>query len=532
MLRIILSLFLNLLSRSYTMVELLEKDVSQIEKLTSILLSTLDESKFFIELSQFLTHEADVENVMVFKVLEDENKGQLILDQGKKVSREEQVKEYSLINQVIRSKKGYFSNLPERDPLLEGLRFKDLKAALCLPITYENSVIAAILFLSYNDKRKFSLDDITNLLGILKELKAPIGNMKMYLAAVHLNETLLKKIEVKERELKENKNGLQVADTFKISEKEMVGKSRAFQQILGLADKLAVNEVPYLVEGENGIGKETLARRIHCRGQRRDFAFAILDCNGQDEQKLESDLFGSETPAVKKGLLELIDNGTLMLNNIHLLSMNLQKKLYQYLEEGRTVRLGGQIPYRSNVRLVAVTNKTLTQEVANKNFREDLFYAISKIAITIPALRERREDIEALANYFLNKGRPIEEQKILSPGAIAALNEYSWPNNIEELQNVVERAAILAEGRIIEKEHLMDKIFQAKEEDKKNTRNGAAQTFQEMTLEELERRYICSTLEYLGGNKTKTAKTLGITVKTLYNKLHNYGMIDVKEALQ
>ncbi|MEI8346270.1 MAG: sigma 54-interacting transcriptional regulator [Pseudomonadota bacterium] len=513
------------------MADLLNKDASNVEQIASILLSTLDESIFFIELSNFLAQIIGADKVMVFKATHEETSARLLLDSNKKVSKEEQNKEYGLINQAVRTKKPYFSNCVDRDPLFEGLRQDHAKSALCLPVCYENSVIAALLFLSTNEKKKFSLEDITQLLAALKDLKSPIGNMKMYLAAVHLNETLLRKIEMKDKELEENKVGLSVADNYRINEKDMVGKSKSFQQLLSLADKLAINEVSYLIEGETGTGKETIARRIHCRSSRRDKGLAMVDCAGMDEMALEMEIFGNEQNPMKKGLLELVNNGTMVLSNIHQMGLNLQKKLYQFLEEGRALRVGGQVPYRSNVRLVATANKNLTQEITNKTFREDLYFAISKITLQVSALRERREDIEVLANYFLNKGRPNDEHKILSPGAIQAMFDYSWPNNIEELQNVVERAFILAEGQIIEKDHLMEKILKAQQEEKK-AEGQDRPVFQEMTLEELERRYICSTLEYLGGNKTKTAKTLGITVKTLYNKLHNYGLIDQKEAVQ
>ncbi len=156
-------------------------------------------------------------------------------------------------------------------------------------------------------------------------------------------------------------------------------------------------------------------------------------------------------------------------------------------------------------------------------FREDLFYALSTMALRLPALRDHKEDIEVLSHYFLNNGKIVEKQKSLSPEALKSLVEYAWPGNIRELQNVMERAYILADGKIIERDHLADSVTSTpvvEEEEKKEEI-----IFSEMTLEELEKRHIVFTLGHLGGNKTKTAKSLGITVKTLYNKLHSYGMI-------
>jgi DNA-binding NtrC family response regulator len=195
------------------------------------------------------------------------------------------------------------------------------------------------------------------------------------------------------------------------------------------------------------------------------------------------------------------------------------------------IKAGSQAFFKSDVRIVSASTKDLMDLVRANAFREDLYFALSTVVLKAPALRERKEDIEILANFFLNQNKVPAAQKSFSPGAIKSLAEYSWSGNVRELQNVVERAFVLAEGMIIEKLHLDQNIQNA--ENLPVVEKAApmkAVEFTHVTLEELEKGHIMCTLENLGGNKTKTAKVLGITVKTLYNKLHSYGVEFDKEA--
>jgi len=247
-----------------------------------------------------------------------------------------------------------------------------------------------------------------------------------------------------------------------------------------------------------------------------------------NEKQLEVELFGDEN---RMGMLEAANFGTLFINSTEVMPVNIQNKLMQYMTSKMGIKSGSQSFFKSDVRLIAASTKDLMELVRENKFREDLYFALSAVVLKAPALRERREDIEILANFFLNQNKVKEAQKSFSSSAIKALSEYSWSGNVRELQNVVERAFILAEGTIIEKLHLdhniqnaeilpvVEKVIVAK-----------PVNFAHVTLEELERGHIMCTLENLGGNKTKTAKVLGITVKTLYNKLHSYGIEFDKEA--
>ncbi|MEK6625897.1 MAG: sigma 54-interacting transcriptional regulator, partial [Bdellovibrionota bacterium] len=358
---------------------------------------------------------------------------------------------------------------------------------------------------------------------------------KLYLSAKYLNEILLKKIEEKERELDERKHGMRISDSFKVTEKEIIGKCELMQNLLKMADKASLSESSVLLTGEAGTGKEIIAKRIHCRSRRKNGPFVVFDCSSYNEHEMEAELFGVTSSDSfthrhdKLGMLELANEGTLLIKKISKLSLTIQAKLINFINEGIAQRVGEKIPYRSDVRLIVSSSDDLTQLSEQGLFRNDLFYSIGRINFSVPAVRDRKDDIELFAYHFLNKDKKNEEMKSLSPCVISVLKEYKWPGNLRELQNVIERAYILAEGMIVDKNHLSDHI--CKKEEVKEEKVDKFLNFKEVTLEDLEKAHICNTLEFLGGNKTKTAKLLGITVKTLYNKLHSYGMIGEEKEL-
>ena len=271
-----------------------------------------------------------------------------------------------------------------------------------------------------------------------------------------------------------------------------------------------------------------IARRIHCRSHRRDRAFVTVDCSTMNEQAFDREMFGLESSL---GMLEVANYGTLFINSIEKMTPAIQNKLIQFINNKMGVKASGNGFFKSDVRLISASTKDLMELVRDGKFREDLYFALSTIVLKAPALRERKEDIEIMANYFLNQNKSKEQQKSFSPSAIKALSEFHWSGNVRELQNVVERAFILAEGSFIEKLHLDYNIQSAAEIISAPALVSTKPVeFSHITLEELEKRHIMGTLENLGGNKTKTAKVLGITVKTLYNKLHSYGVEFDKEA--
>lgn len=514
------------------MSEIMAKNSTRIEELSSILLSTLDEQIFFSEISKCLNDVVSSDRVRVFRVREN-GSSSLIAENGKSIDNGPVIeKGAGIVGYVLRTKKSYFSNNVSRDPIFASNDNGDTIAELCVPIGCDGFMIGTLHIQSLSDERSFSREDITDVLEILSAIEKPIKNMKIYLSAKFLNESLARQIEVKEKELEESKSSVNILDTYKIEEKDIIGKSDSMKEILAIADKVASANVATLVLGESGTGKEMIARRVHCRSPRKEGAFISVDCSSLSELQLEADLFGEEardfSQSVRPGLLEQANTGTLFINNIESMPIMIQSKLIKFLNEKMAFRVRGQVPFRSDVRIIASSAKDFSELVEKGLFREDLFYALNTMSLRAPSLRERTEDIELLASFFLNKGKNAESQKSLSPGALKSLQDYRWPGNVRELQSVMERAFILSDGMIVERDHLSESVSKA--EKVEEVKDSKVIEFSEMRLDELERKHICNTLEHLSGNKTKTAKTLGITVKTLYNKLHSYGMIEPKEA--
>lgn len=513
------------------MTQVVETSLTKIGELSSILLTTLDESIFFNELARFMKGEIACDHVIVYKVLEDHS-AVMVSNDGELVDGH--IKGKGPAGHVIRTKRPYFSNQTDRDPVFADVIAEGVKAELAVPVAVDGIVIGTIHFQSKSGSHSFAREHMTQVQNILNNIQRPLVNMKMYLQAKYLNEALMQKIKEKEKELEKSKSGPKLADSFRIEDKEIIGQSDSMKKLIALVDRVSNSDVNALLQGEAGTGKEMIARRLHCRSHRRDHAFISIDVTSLSEETLEIELFGKEiidftqNHNAKKGLIEQAHGGTLFINNVDALSANLQAKITHFIQEKMAFRVGGQVPYRADVRLIVASTRELSDLVEGGHMREDLYYALNTMIFNVPALRERHEDIEVLATHFLNLGKNREQMKSLSPSALKALREYNWPGNVRELQNVMERAYILSDGMIVERDHLADSVSApapVQEEEKEEV-----YSFQEMTLDELERKHITMTLDHLAGNKTKTAKVLGITVKTLYNKLHSYGMIQSKEA--
>ncbi len=310
---------------------------------------------------------------------------------------------------------------------------------------------------------------------------------------------------------------------------EIIGSNEKLKQVINIVDRVAPTKASVLILGESGTGKELIARRLHSRNEKAQSQFVAINCGAISESLLESELFGHEkgsfTGAVntKKGLVEIADGGTLFLDEIGEMPLSLQAKLLRFLQEGEFYRVGGKESIHVNVRILSATNRDLESEVQAGRFREDLFYRLNTISIRLPALRERKEDLGALMEHF---SPGILSQ--LSPEASDSLLKYSWPGNIRELQNTVERMKVLSGSETI---HLSDlpASIRSPLNGRKDLKSNEMPPV-EMTLEALERLHILRCLEHFDGNKTRAAQSLGITIKTLYNKLHRYGILDKSEA--
>lgn len=294
------------------------------------------------------------------------------------------------------------------------------------------------------------------------------------------------------------------------------------RQLLVLAENVAQGRATILITGESGTGKELLARFIHTKSNRNQNPFVAINCAALPDGLLESELFGFEKGAFtgadsrRAGKFELADNGTFLMDEVSELPVLLQSKILRVLQEGEIERLGALKPSKVNVRLIATTNRPLDQMVKSGEFRQDLFYRLNVIPLVIPPLRARPRDVEYLSRIFLQAC--VEENKTspksFSDSAMQKLLSYSWPGNIRELQNLVERTVMMCPKENIEADDLMIEAGDL------NPDLGRLEPG--MTISEAERRLIFKTLDHTGQNRTRAAEILGISIRTLRNKLSEY----------
>ncbi len=298
----------------------------------------------------------------------------------------------------------------------------------------------------------------------------------------------------------------------------LVGRSPAFNRMLELVERVAPSEATVLLLGESGTGKEEVARTVHELSPRRHGAFVPVECSGLNENLFESELFGHERGAFTgahtrtRGLVEAASGGTLFLDEVGDIPLALQVKLLRLLETGTYRRVGSAEPQRADFRLVCATHRDLKAMVRRGEFREDLYYRIGVFPITLPPLRERRDDLPLLVDTLLRRISP-ERPLRLSPAAELCLQTYPFPGNVRELRNILERATLLADGETIHLEHLPDEVRGAAGDPPDDDPDGI------VPLAELERRYLAAVAARFHGDKRELARRLGISERTLYRKL-------------
>ena len=306
----------------------------------------------------------------------------------------------------------------------------------------------------------------------------------------------------------------------------VLGDSKALKDAVSLAQKVSGTDVPVLLTGETGTGKEVFAQAIHYNSKRAKQNFVAVNCSSFSKELLESEMFGhkagSFTGALKdkKGLFEEADNGTIFLDEIGEMAFELQAKLLRILETGEYIKIGDTKPTRVNVRVVAATNRNLPEEIAAGRFREDLFYRLSVFQIHLPPLRERAGDVRILAKAFVKDfsvrlARPVTE---ITPAFLEALEQQPWKGNIRELRNVIERSLIVCESERLDVADLPLDIQNTHYEQSDETTPGSFE------LSAMECRHIARVLEYTKGNKTEAARLLKIGLTTLYRKIEEYGI--------
>jgi len=309
------------------------------------------------------------------------------------------------------------------------------------------------------------------------------------------------------------------------AEVTLIGHSRAMAEIYKTIARVAVGKSTVLIQGESGTGKELVARSIHSHSDRSAKPYMAINCAAVPEALLESELFGyargahSTATTDKPGLFELASGGTLLLDEVGDMSLTLQAKLLRVLEDSETRRLGDTRTVRTDVRLIASTNKDLARLIREDKFRSDLFYRLNVVSITLPPLRERKEDISGLVDYFLRKYNAVSGKAVADAAqdVMAAFQGYAWPGNVRELENVIERAVILNSKSRIMLEDLPPSI------------RAPQQAGGNLSLEEMERRHIVQVLQETKGNVKAAAGVLGIDRKTLYRKAAEYGIDIVRD---
>lgn len=306
---------------------------------------------------------------------------------------------------------------------------------------------------------------------------------------------------------------------------EIVTREPRMLQILELAKGIAKSDATVLVLGESGTGKELLARFIHQNSRRDGRPFVAVNCAAIPDSLLESELFGYEKGAFtgadsrRVGKFEMADTGTILLDEIGEMSLILQAKLLRVLQERELDRIGGKAPVPLDIKVIATTNRDIKKEVEAGRFREDLYYRLNVFPVTLPPLRERRNDIPLLASHFLNISarRNLKDVDSISGEAVSLLKELPWKGNIREFENAMERGVLLCDGKMLSKEH-----FLPDERRGVHMVNPEEAVFAKGTVSEMERGLILWTLEEFNGNRTKAADALGISLRTLRNKLRAY----------
>jgi DNA-binding NtrC family response regulator len=308
---------------------------------------------------------------------------------------------------------------------------------------------------------------------------------------------------------------------------EILTRSARMQEVLRIVDRVAPTDSAVLILGESGTGKELVARAIHERSARAARAFVPIHCGALPREVFESELFGHEKGAftgaiaVKPGLVELADGGTLLLDEIGEMEPDSQVKLLRALETGTFFRVGGTRARRVDVRLVAATNRDLAAAMKAGEFRQDLYYRINTITVQLPPLRDRREDVGLLAEHFVQANAAYGVKR-LGAAARAALEAYDWPGNVRELQHAIERAVILAKGEQLEPGDLPPEVLAGRAP--AGAPAGAGPVSPAGTLEAMERQHIVVTLRQVGGHRGKASALLAIDPKTLYRKIIGYGI--------
>ena len=383
----------------------------------------------------------------------------------------------------------------------ESVIFQQINSAACVPLNFRGKTLGAIYLDSRLDREKFTDETMEFLRGFANQASIAIENAYLY------------------GELREENRQLHSEVQRMYAFEEIIGKSAKMQDVFNIMARIMNSNITVLLEGESGTGKELVARALHYNSPRKDKPFVAQFCGNLAENLLESELFGHKKGSFtgaysdKKGLFEYADGGTFFLDEIGEISPQIQAKLLRVLQEGEIRRVGDTDSRKVDVRILSATNRNLREEVERKIFREDLYYRLNVIQISMPPLHERHGDIPLLARHFLKKfaKKRNEKARHLSRESIKVLERYHWPGNVRELENCLERATVLSTNEEIQPDDLL--IPQHEES------SGGRKS-----LKELEKEIVLRTLEEEGGNKTRTSEVLGVSLRWLHYKLNEWNL--------
>lgn len=387
----------------------------------------------------------------------------------------------------------------ERFRETESIVLEQIQSIACVPLRIKSRQIGAIYLDSLTKRGRFTRDNLPFLTVFANQAAIAIENARLYAS-----------IREENRRLRQEVQRVHGFD-------EIIGQSRQMQEVFETISRVIDSDAAVLIEGESGTGKELVARAIHYNGERKDKPFVAIFCGSLPENLLESELFGhkrgSFTGAVadKPGLFEEAHGGTIFLDEVGDLTPRIQTALLRVLQEGEVKRVGSTTVKRVDVRIVSATNKPLKGLIRDGEFREDLYYRLNTISVTMPPLRRRRRDIPLLAHHFLDKYARKKNIHGIDEEAMNALLRYSWPGNVRELENTIERAVVMARGEFITQEDL------------RLPSDNHHDPFEAgVTLKEAERMIVERTLEACGGNISETARTLDVSRRWLHYRLKEW----------
>ncbi len=396
------------------------------------------------------------------------------------------------------------------DVVLLDMKMPRVDGKEVLQFIQEHSPTSQVIILSQYADVKMAVE--TTKLGAYEVLGKPYDYDQ-------LEQTIRRSLERKKLSI--DNTLMQSALSRKAGAFEIIGKSAPLARVIEYARRTAQSDSIVLIEGPSGTGKELIAHLIHRESSRKVQPFVPVNCSSIPDSLLESELFGHEKGAftnaytAKSGLVEVANHGTLFLDEVGDISPIIQPKLLRFLETGMFRRVGGTNELAVNVRVISATNKNLQEEARAGRFREDLLYRLNVITIQIPPLRERREDIPALVEYFLSTKSSAREPRRINQAALDALVSYDWPGDVRELEHVIERAIILSQDTVIGVQDLNLTAAAA-------AASGGASGM--LSLEEIEKQHIEKVLKVFSGNRKKTAEALHISEKGLYLKIREYGI--------